>query len=95
MKSSKLIFGIAALALLADVALADPTAQASAPISQTSEAARALASAATGKHKPRALADAQMDKVTAGELSLNFTKIEWQYVQQAPSGPPATTSPQK
>src|SRR5262249_42103165 len=66
MNTFKLICGVAALTLLTDAALAAPDAQAPAQVSQKSEAARTSSSAGTGKHRPTALADAQMDKVTAG-----------------------------
>jgi hypothetical protein len=61
MNISKVVCGVMALTLLADVALAEPNVQAQAHTSQVTEPVHTFS-----KHKPQVLADAQMDKVTAG-----------------------------
>jgi hypothetical protein len=68
MNISKVICGVIALTLLADAALAEPNlpAPATAPLNV---AVSVPTPTAPTKHKPQLLADAQMDKVTAGGLA--------------------------
>jgi hypothetical protein len=94
MNTFKLVCGITALTLVTDVAFGARNAPApmAAQISHEIQAATrtSTAIASPDRHKPTVLADAQMDDVTAGDFSLNFTKIEWQNSQQMPSEPPST-----
>ena len=68
MNTSKLLCGLAALTLLTNGAFAAPNAPIPTPtmVSQTGEPAHMLSPTVSAKQKPQVLADAQMDKVTAG-----------------------------
>jgi hypothetical protein len=88
MNISKPICGIAALTLLADVALAIPTTQTPAHINHAGQSVQASTTTAAVKHKPQLLADAQMDKVTAGDgiNSLIAVQQQTQANMQDPPG---------
>jgi hypothetical protein len=75
MSIAKVFYGIALLPLLAGVAMAEPNLPAPAVVPQISQTAPmpsqtgpAMSQAAPTKHKPKVLADEQMDTVTAGLL---------------------------
>jgi hypothetical protein len=78
MKTSKVISGLALLPFLAGVAFAQPNQPAPVAASltnQMSPAVPASSQAASTKHKPQVLADAQMDRVAAGAIGLDDVAV--------------------